>query len=183
MKLLSSLLLLTLLSACSSSPVVFAKYQRNYDFGDIETYRFYERNSQFSDYQNLSFSFRNSIEIAIEKTLDLNGLTYVETDDSDIIVAYYIVSNSSRNFKRYNRGVRFCEYCLAAYGREDEKRTILPAYPGSLVVDLLETEHERVIWRSVGELKLEEEDNSNQVQQKVRAMIAEMFSQIPLKGK
>lgn len=162
--------------ACSSVKAPNIKYQKRFDFQSIQGYSLFPRDSKFSDFQNISDALRNSVEIAIEQVLDEQGLTYQSLERADIIVGYYIVDRGRRGFVKYNKGVNFCQHCLKSYSSDSGRKT-LNVKPGSLVLDMVDPVSKRSVWRSVYPLKIKFEDNSREVQKKIRTAVAIMLEQ------
>lgn len=182
MRLLKCVLLLfvtIVIQGCASKPKVDTRYRGDFNFSTIDSYSLYDRNSSFSDFQNISDSTRNSIEIAIEKALDAQGYVYSEPAQADIIVAYHIVS-IPRELKRYNAGVRYSKYRLQAQNKTNQSNSKgISSPPGSIILDLVETNKQRSIWRGVSPLAVKEKDNAREVQQKIHLAISQLLGELP----
>ena len=112
------------LSACADAPsVATAHYFHHFNFSKVQSYTFYGRNDENFDYQSLSDVTRNSIELALEKQLDKQGLVYKDFNQADIIVSYFWVSepeqlvlqhqrrkNSSSNDQRFQKQRKIQKY-------------------------------------------------------------------------
>lgn len=176
---LFSLLFFTLiLSACSVSQVAKAKYQKNFAFSQLKTYRLMERDSKFSEFQNINHILRNNIELALEQQLDKQGLSYLAEETTDVIVSYYVIDGNFKQLTRYDKGVNFCRFCDSFYHSTSGQKK-LPMQRGSLVVDLIDTKTKRSVWRSVYPLKAKVKDNSMQVKEKLDSAVSMMFDQFP----
>lgn len=167
-----------LLLGCSSSPSANAKYQQSFNFNQLQTYSFFARNSQFSDFQNINDVQRNSIELAIEQVLDRNGFTYQTIDVADVVIGYYLVNHNNNELTRYNKGVKYCSFCLNTYTSDTGKKS-LSAKSGSLIVDLVDPISKRSVWRSVYQLNIKQKDNSKDIQDKIFNAISLMIRQLP----
>ncbi len=168
-----------LLSGCTSFPSAISKYQTGYNFSAVKSYTFYDRNSDFSEFQNISDATRNSIELAIEQVLDKNGFKYRIKDEADIIITYHLVSENSKELLRYNIGVAYCSGCLRGGEAQREKRP-WKVIPGSLIVDIIDPDKKRSIWRSVYYLKINaDKDNSKEAQLKIYQAIDAMIEKYP----
>jgi hypothetical protein len=168
-----------MLSGCSSSKIAIAKYQTSFSFSEVKSYSFYDRNSDFSDFQNISDSTRNSIELAIEQVLDNNGFTYELEDKADIILTYHVVSDNTKELVRYNAGVAYCSSCLRG-GEAKKDKNLWKIIPGSLIIDVINPDRKRSVWRSVYYLKLDaEKDNSKEAQLKIYQAIDAMMDKYP----
>lgn len=168
-----------ILSGCSLSQPALSKYQTNYNFSKVSSYSFYNRNSDFSDFQNISDATRNSIELAIEQVLDKNGFKYKSGKNSDVIVTYHLVSGKGKDLSRYNKGIGYCSFCLRGGEVQDGKER-WNIMPGSLIIDVIDPEKKRPVWRSVYSLKINAvKDNSKETQMKIYQAIEAMIKKYP----
>ena len=165
-----------MLVACSNR-IATAKYHHDYDFSLIKTYSIYERNSDFTEFQSMSDANRNRIEIAIEKALDHHGYQYKENDDAQVIIGYHLINRPS-DLSKYNKGVKYCDFCLHA-GEAAKNKNTWKVTMGSLVLDMVHRKNKRSIWRSVLPLRLKEDDNSFETQEKIKQAIDTMFQTLP----
>jgi len=157
---------------------VGAIYHNTFDFKQVRTYSTYDRNSLFSEAQNISDITRNSIEIAIDKAMLDQDLTYNPPGNADIMVSFHIIKNNSLENSEYNKAVLFCDYCLRAnswYTEGKELRVEL----GSLVLDLINPKNKRSVWRSVYPLDIEEKDNSRKENEKILQAVKRMLLNYP----
>jgi len=171
--------LLLLLSACSSQTAT-AKYRSSFNFSSLNNYSTYDRNSPFSEYQSISDAKRNSIEIAIEKALDKKGYNYQLVEAADVVVTYYLINNNNKELKEYNKGIRYCHWCLKS-GSEDVNNKHWKMKAGSLIIDFVDTKDNRSVWRSVYPLGIKEKDSSFDIQEKIVLAITSMMAQLPKK--
>jgi hypothetical protein len=163
------------LAACSSSNN--AIYHNKFNFAAVKSYSIYHRDSDFTDTQSLSDTRRNSIEIAIEKHMEQRGFNYLPPESADIIVTYHSVNKAS-DFKRYNKAVLFCQQCIQAsnWHQGSDKLTISKS---SLVIDLIDPKRKRSVWRSIQPLKIDDKDNSQEVNEKIYQAVHDMLVQYP----
>jgi len=171
-------LAITLLTGCISSKVATSRYKANFDFTAINSYTTFGRDSTFSDYQNINDATRNSIELAIEQVFDKIGFTYRTSENADIVIGYHLVGRNPKELSRYNKGVKYCRLCLRA-GEGKSKGSTWRILPGSLILDVINTENNRSIWRSVLPLKIDGKDNSKDIQDKIYNAIDIMLKKFP----
>ncbi|MFT5755702.1 MAG: hypothetical protein ACI9LM_000414 [Alteromonadaceae bacterium] len=167
-----------LLSACSNQ-VATAKYRSGFNFSSLNHYSTYDRNSPFSEFQNISDTTRNSIEIAIEQILDKKGYKYKKVDVADVVVTYHLIDHNYKDLKKYNKGIRYCHWCLKSVSEEINDRH-WQMNPGSLIIDLVNTQNNRSVWRSVYPLKIKVKDSSVDIQEKIVLAIRSMMAQLPI---
>lgn len=174
-----------MLSACSN-PTASTDYQAKFNFEQIKNYSLYSRNSSFTEVQNLTDVMRNRIEIVLEQALEKKGLAYQEVEQANVIVSYYVVSRSAKEFKNYNREVKYCQYCLTSlygdneYSSKKSKNKFNHAILGRLIIDLISGENGRSIWRSSFPLDIDVKDNSEQVKDKIANAVDVMLSPLPV---
>lgn len=172
------LIALGLLTACSTQKVAKVKYQEIYDFAQVKKYSLYPRNHEFNEWQSVNDALRNDIELAIEKALDSQGYQYASTTDSDIVITYFLVGNSTRSYQRYNNGVNYCSYCLV-YESSGSRADSLNIAAGSIILDAVDLKTKRSVWRSSYPLRIKPKDNSRKMQAKIHDVIAVMLEKLP----
>lgn len=172
-------LLLLAIAGCSAkkSPVI---YYNSFDFSQVKNYSFYQSGTEFFDSQNLNHAQRNRIELAIEKSLDSQNFRYSNVDNADIIVTYHLVKKSADSYKAYNKSILFCAHCLRA--NSWEKGSIpWEVYPNALIIDLVDPNNNRSVWRSIHPLNFEDKDNSTEMNTKISEAVSTMLSHYPTK--
>ena len=179
-RLLSCLVLMFNLAACSSSTAT-TSFRDGFDFSLVESYSTYGRNSAFGDLQNMSDSTRNTIELAIEQGFDKNGFRYKTFKKADIIIAYHVLNNRIGELERYNEQVKYCRYCLRV-GDTSRAKIKSQLRPGSLIIDIIDPESQRSVWRSIYPLGFNDDDNSREMQKKISRAVDIMLLDYP-KGK
>lgn len=174
---LSILFLLVFITACTGLTSSDAIYHNRFQFEQVKTYSIYQQNSAFAESQNLSRAMRNSIEIAIEKNMEQLNFSYVDVKDADLIATYHIFTNG-RDFSIYNKSVLFCEYCLKANAWKETDGE-LNIKRGGLIIDLVDPDKKRSVWRSTQALKIKTKDNSQEVNEKIQYAVSSMLKQYP----
>lgn len=172
------LLSLVVLQSCSVKSTAFSRMKKNFDFSKVNSYSTFERDSNFTDFQNISDATRNSIELAIEQAFDQQGLQFKRQSDADVVIGYHLISDNFKELKAYNKGVKYCKLCLKWSGGEQSTPEWL-LLPGSLIIDVVEPQHNRSVWRSVLPLKFSSKDNSYEQQVKIRSALNAMLKQFP----
>lgn len=178
MKQLTFTLFLLLLSACSVMKEAGVVYQTGFNFSQVTSYSMYERNSDFVAFQSINDITRNGIEIAIEKSMEKQGLSYSELDKADVIVSYHLIGERLNDISQYNKSVLYCSYCLRASNWQSAKKNWSLA-AGNLIIDLINPKTKRSVWRSVYDLDIDVEDNSRKVNGKIKSAIAAMLALYP----
>jgi hypothetical protein len=167
-----------MLLGCTSHPPAMAKFKSNFNFSEIKSYSTYPRNSVFGESQNISYATRNNIETAIERSFDSKGLVYQPNEEADVIIGYHLIQNK-QDLNKYNQGVKYCDPCLHSGLAVKDKKS-WQVSPGSLVLDIVDQQDKRSVWRSVYPLKIRPKDNSQEVQDKIQQAIRAMMKTLPL---
>lgn len=173
------LLLTILLCSCSSTKTAAIKYQPIFDFSALKSYGLYQREHKFSDWQPLSDGMRNSIELAIEKSMDSQGYLLKDSSQADVVVTYYLVKQNNHTFIQYNNGVNYCSYCLM-HSEKGSRKERLMIYPGSLIIDIVKPKSRRSIWRATYPLKIKDKDNSLDINTKISSAVDSMLQQLTI---
>lgn len=163
------------LAACSTNNN--AVYHNEFNFAAVESYSIYHRNSAFTETQNLADSRRNSIEIAIEKHMEQRNFNYKGPESADIIVTYHVVDKPS-DYKLYNKLVLFCQQCIRASNWQQGKDKF-KIEKDSLIIDLVNPDRKRSVWRSIQALNIDDKDNSEEVNEKIYQAVHDMLIQYP----
>lgn len=174
------IILILLLSSCATQNSV-TKYQPQFNFSDVQTYSMYELNSKFGELQNLGHQMRNSIELLIERKMEAKGYKYAAIEEADVIVSYHLVGTDRTELRQYDLGTKYCAYCLKYNGdvQDYKKKQAEQGRVGNLILDLINTQNKRSVWRSSYPLKIKVKDNSAEVQEKLQQGIHSMLNDIP----
>lgn len=164
------------ISACGTHSD--AVYQSTFSFNKVKTYSIYQRNSSFTTTQNLTDSQRNSIEIAIEKAIEQHGFKYTTVEQADIVITYHLLNGKIDAYRDYNKEVLFCQHCLKANNWYNEG-SALKVKRGSLIIDLIDPQRKRSVWRNIAPLRLKDKDNSRVVNDKIQQAVTMMLQQYP----
>jgi len=176
---LSLLLIILLLTGCSSSTTVIAKYQPVVKFNELQSYGLYHREDKFNDWQALSDATRNGVELAIEQAMDKLGFELKGAEQADVVVTYYLIKQDSRSLVAYNQGVNYCSYCLK-HSKSNSRKDKLSYATGSLIIDLIKPKSRRSIWRSTFPINIKDKDNSMVVSDKINHAVAVILAQLAL---
>jgi hypothetical protein len=171
-------LLLFLLDACSNRYHAGVVYHEDFDFSTVKSYSLYHRNSPFTDSQSLIYTHRNAIEIAIERAMSVKKFNYTEPEQADIIVTYYLFNGNPSEYVSYNDVVRFCVNCLrASVWQTNNQYSRLSR--GNLIIDLVNSQNKRSVWRSAYPLGVDRKDNSAEFNEKIQYAVNSMLAMYP----
>lgn len=170
--------ILLLLNACSATKNAGVVYHSYFDFSAVQRYSLYDRNSTFSESQSLLDSRRNAIEISIEHIMAEKEFRYSTPEQADIIVTYHVFNGHSADYSTYNKLINFCQHCLraSAWNTANNHSKLLR---GSLIIDLVDPNKKRSVWRSIYPLNIKTKDNSAKRNDKIKQAVAAMLAQYP----
>ena len=182
------------LAGCASDKTII-QYQAKTDFSKIKTYSLFERSSSFTEQQNISDMLRNSIELAIEKEFDHQGFKYKKSDEADVMIAYVLTGIAINKPFTPNSQLKMCASCKSAeshkpqpsYSSNDQKkmknrqleRADNERNIGALVLNIMDTKTLRTLWQSEYPLDVENDDNSADMQNKIKLAVSEMMKLYP----
>lgn len=112
------------------------------------------------------------IERAIEGAMNMRGLRAVDDGDADFLVAYHVVIDQRRDVAEVPTAYGYRGFWGGFYG----SRLYVDQYEvGTLMVDFLERESKRLVWRGSGEARLHDrgspEDRDQRAQRTVDAIL------------
>ncbi|WOH37139.1 DUF4136 domain-containing protein [Thalassotalea fonticola] len=167
----------TFLNGCSSSPET--SFNEEFDFSSVKTYSLFPRESKFTELQDMSDFHRNRIELAVEKQMEKQDFSYSQFEQADVIISYFLVGKSLRELQKYNKGVKACLGC------SDKEQAALnkEIKTSMLVLDILDSEKKRSVFRGFTKLDLDVEDTSEENQQETIEAVQMILSKFPPKSK
>ncbi|WNC71667.1 DUF4136 domain-containing protein [Thalassotalea psychrophila] len=161
------------ITGCSTSTET--SFNDEFDFTVVKTYSLFPRESKFTELQEMSDFQRNRIELAVEKQMELQNFSYTQFEQADVIISYFLVGNSLSELKKYNKGVKACLGCS-----QNEQAVLNKDIRTSmLVLDVLDSDKKRSIFRGYTKLDLDPEDTSEENQQETIEAVQLILSQFP----
>lgn len=162
------------LAGCSVDPEF--RYTKEYDFSAVKTYSLFPRESKFSSIQQISDFQRNRIELSIEEEMEGFYLTYKDYEDADVVVSYFIVENSLKELKAYNKGVAACLGC----SNNQQKELNKDIKTSMLIIDVLDNENKRSVYRSFVDMKLDDKSTSDENNEIIKEAVKNLLINLPL---
>ncbi|WP_371376121.1 DUF4136 domain-containing protein [Thalassotalea aquiviva] len=164
--------LVYLVGCASPAPV----HIQDHNFNSIKTYSLFARASKFNEIQALSDYQRNRIELAIERTMEEKNYAYAPVANADVIVSYFLVRDSTEDFIKYNKLVQACLGC----SKQKLAKQHHKIKPQTLVLDVLDNDSQRSVYRSYTSLKTELKNTSDENQQIIMQAVDKMLMNFPL---
>jgi len=163
------------LGACSTTFTPKTDLSSDYNFSEVKTFNLIGdaklKNPMISDIN------RSRIDSALINSLKEQGKTEANIKSADVLISYFIVtkdkvkvsSNYSGNYGRYNR------YALGGVSHIDAKNYL----EGTLVIDVIDSESQRTIWRSTLTKSLKSYDEPAERQSAINNAVNSMMKSFP----
>ncbi|WP_404364106.1 DUF4136 domain-containing protein [Marinobacter sp.] len=164
-------LMLLALTGCASS--VVTDYDQDAVFGNYSSWAFADT---AGEKQPLSLDSAR-VEGAIERAMNRKALRKTPSDEADLLVDYGIedVERIERTGFSYGLGLGRGPFGLGV-------ATAPPAREikeGKLVVQLIDSETDRVVWRAASQRHLNEDQSPETRRKLIEEVVSEMFSRYP----
>lgn len=176
---IGTLLVLALLVGCSNQPYVVTDYLSDYDFTRLKTFAVADTPSNNKDNILISpFTFSH-VHTLVERELDRRYELSADGAKPDFIVSYNIVIEEKIDpgtydrmygYGYYGRGYRYYPSPLF-YGTTGSPRIY---NQGNLIIDIVDGDTEKPIWRGVSEKRL----RSGLTPQQQREILSEAVVQV-----
>lgn len=164
-------LLMVALAGCASN--VVTDYDSGVVFGNYASWAFAPR----SEGQSFTSLDGGRIENAVERELNRKSMRKVERSEADLLVAWQIVEEE--RLERTGVGLGF------GFGSGNFGWGLSSAPPireieeGKLVVELVDTGTDRVVWRAASRRYLNENQSSESRRELIDEIVADMFEKYP----
>ena len=183
MRLLYCILVFFLLAGCSSSLQVVSDFNGGLDFSAYRTYNFYEPDTLI-DHMVLPVIVNSlnqrRLENAIVEEMELRG--YVKSEDPDILITYFLRVENKTEYQAtaynygspYYGGYGYYGY-YSGYGYGWTEVNSYEYKVGTLVIDLVDSRKNELIWYGAGSKALQE--NPKHVEQEINDAVTRIFYQ------
>ncbi|WNC69273.1 DUF4136 domain-containing protein [Thalassotalea nanhaiensis] len=161
------------ITGCSTSPDT--SFNNEFNFANVKTYSLFPRESKFTELQEMSDFQRNRIELAVEQQMELQQFSYTHFEQADVIISYFLVGNSLRELQKYNKGVKACLGC----SQNEQAALNKDIRTSMLVLDVLDSEKKRSIFRGYTKVDLDPKNTSEENQQETIEAVQLILSQFP----
>lgn len=174
LRFLITLPLIAMLGACSTTYNPETDFSQQYDFEQADTYAVVGdqnlKNPLISDIE------RERINTAIGNSLEMQGIEQAEIKEADVVVTYFVVTKDKTQVYGSTSGY----YGRYGYGGAAVNDIHVRNYvEGTLVVDVVDTESNKSIWRSTLSKPMKKYDNAQEREQAIQQAIGAMFQEFP----
>ena len=117
--------------------------------------------------------FKDHVEGAVEKELAARGLTISSSGAPDLLIHYHANISQRIDVNRVDRGYGYC------YGVECQSG-VIEYEAGTLVLDLVDSRTNRVIWRGWAQDTIEGAlDNEDEMARQIDEAVSRMLARLP----
>jgi hypothetical protein len=157
------------LAGCASTASVATDYDRTADFTAPKTY-FWREGTKLPNPL-----MEERIMQAVDANLQEKGLRRVDAD-GDLTVTYHASAEKSVDIQTFDTG-----YPYGCWGgcMGTSSTTVRPITTGTLVVDLVDTRTNRLLWRGQGSDTIT--DDPAETERKIYEIVGRMFAEFPPK--
>jgi hypothetical protein len=185
LRVMQAALCLPLLAGCASGPDIRTDYDRSVDFSGYRSYGFFQPMSIESP--NYSTIFGSVFREAISREMEARG--YVRSDNPDLLIN---VSASRQEKLQVTQTASPGPYGYYGYrggmygawgGYGWDTQTHVNQYTeGTVNVDMVDRAQKRMVWEGVAIGRVKEGLSNEEVRERVRSGVAEMFQGYPFRA-
>jgi hypothetical protein len=174
-KMYFTLLLISLLAACSSQPPQpDIDFSPDYDFSAIKTYAYAPRATMTSATSMISMS----VEIALENEMASKGLELVPADKADVLVQFIVGSEDKRQVNTYQTQ-NYYRNCWRCGSQTTTEVRVTEYTEGAIIVDIIDPELNHSVWHAGVEGRVNKKNSPAERKENVKELMAAMFAHFP----
>ena len=174
---------LMLVAAVAYGQDVSYNFDQQADFTKYKTYKWV----QVKDAEQVDPLTAQQITAAFEKQLALKGLTKVEGDAADLLVAYQVAISSEKQINTMDTGMYGAgwgpRYYGGYYGGGMSTTTTSTIYVGSVALDMYDAAGKNLVWRSIASKQIDTKANPEKRQKNLNKGAEKMLKNYPPKPK
>jgi len=172
---------LFLFVGCTSGVTVTSDHTANVDFANYKTFRWREANefNAQSRHYLANEIIDGRIKTAVEETLAGKGFKKVDQGTVDFYVNYSVTTKEKVDIRTYNTygGYGRGYYGYRGYGGSESRVDYYQE--GTLVIDILDTSSDILIWRGVAEGKLHKKKTPEERRERLKEVVALVLADFP----
>ena len=159
------------MSGCGSSMQVSTDYDKAANFSAVKTYTWREGTKLPNPLMN------DRVIAAVDAQLMKKGMQRVDSA-GDVTVTYHAAASESMDVQTFSNGGYYGCWggCMGT-----TSTTVRPVTTGTLIVDLVETNSNKMLWRGTGSDTVTGDPKDSE--RKINEAISRMFSSFPPKNK
>jgi hypothetical protein len=166
-----------LLNACATPLEATADYDDSFDFSGVSTIGIqpYDRSTVSS--VRISDMQVDRINVTLSDELERKGLRMVENPaEADLVMTWHLVTQEKTDVRTYNSASYYnCWRC----GPNVSDVSVRQYTEGTFIVDMIDPNRNRSVWRSVIKSKLKSEPDLEKSAQNRREAASAIFAEFP----
>lgn len=175
---LFALLLLSLLSACGSTPLEsVSDFDQNFDFSKVRNIAFQPIDRTQLNTIRISDMQVNRVNEALADDLRRKGFTLVEDNkDADLLLVWHLVTQEKTDVRSYNSASYYnCWRC----GPSVSDISVRQYTEGTFIVDMIDPVRGQSVWRSTIQSKMSSNPDPEDAPERKREAAMAIFSHFP----
>jgi hypothetical protein len=182
---------LLLLAGCSSQPVFIVDHDEQFDFGGFSTYRWYDdvHPSQQAEYRAYNSSDKR-VRTYIDRELKQKQFREISSGTPDFLVEYNISRQEKMKIdniagyppKGVHGGVGVGTYGSGMSIGYSSGPSVKTYKEGTVIIDVIDTASERVVWRSLAEGRLKKSLSHKEKDALASGLARELMAEFPPGG-
>lgn len=187
MKILSGLVLLITMAACSTQLRVATDYDVSYGFAAVKTYAWLpDSDKKMPDPHMDNSLMHQRLHRAVDQQMAAQGYEKVALEKADVLITYHLSSNQKLSVKSYHNhfGYYPCHHCFNSFhgGFHHGNDVEVKQYrSGSFMIDIIEPAKRELLWRGISERRLPGEVTPQQRDQFVNETVTAIINRFPPK--
>lgn len=171
------------LSAGCNMLQVTTDYDPSADFGRYQTYAWLDQPaSKTGDYRLDSPLLAERLKRAIDEALPGRGLVLAEPEQADLLVGYHLTVQDKVDVTTIDRHYGYGAYWRYGGGAGYSETYVSQYEQGTLVIDLVDTRSERLVWRGAGQSRLKASTTPEESEERARNVVSHILFRFPPKG-
>lgn len=176
------------LAGCSTQPDYFVDHDITFDFSAYQSYRWYDdvHPSKVAEYRKYNSSDER-VRTYIDRELKQSGFREVSGSAADFLVNYSISreeKTSIDNFAGYPERGMYGGVGVGTYGSGvsigySSGPSVKTYREGTVVIDVIDTRQERVVWRSIAEGRLSKKLSISEKDALASRLARELMAEFP----
>ncbi|OUS31348.1 hypothetical protein A9Q98_02785 [Thalassotalea sp. 42_200_T64] len=167
-----------LLSACGTTYQAESDYNSAYNFKAVQS--FHVIGDERLNNPLLSDMDRDRINVAIAESLSAQGKQLDNNQSADVLVEYFVITkDKTRVYSTPAAGYSNCYRCGYGYGAGMSNISTRDYVEGTIIVDVIDTDTKKTIWRSTLSKKLQDFDNATERNEAIKLAVNAIFKEFP----
>jgi hypothetical protein len=162
-------------TGCATTMSLSSHVERGLDFGRYRTYDWGPADALPTGDPRLDKNpfFKDHVEGAVEKQLAARGFEMSTSGTPDLLIHYHASITQRIDVNRVDRGYGYCY-------TDDCQSGVIEYEAGTLVLDIVDTRTNRVIWRGWAQDSVEGVlDNEDRMERKINEAVTRMLARLP----